>query len=162
MEFAKKPTGLSLAGRHAHPEKECLDCGAPAILLGALSEAAIISGSDRSLSPDEEVAEILTPRAPAEPRINGRGSSRRAAGSPFSFHHRGDGAAPDDVFGHRFLPEGLTLDAEAWVESRGMLAKAGEFVVTLRATNALGSAERNLKIVAGVRSHLTPPMGWNS
>ena len=59
------------------------------------------------------------------------------------------------------LPAGLTLDA-ATGRITGSLAQAGESLVTLRAKNAAGSVERPLRIVAGERIALTPPMGWNS
>ena len=42
------------------------------------------------------------------------------------------------------------------------MAKPGEHVVTLRARNALGTAERKFRIVVGDRLALTPHMGWNS
>src|SRR5581483_8741006 len=44
----------------------------------------------------------------------------------------------------------------------GALKKPGEYLVTLRARNALGTAERQLKIICGPRIGLTPAMGWNS
>ena len=59
------------------------------------------------------------------------------------------------------LPAGLALDAAAGI-IRGAIAEKGEYRVTLRAKNALGQAERPLKIVCGDTLALTPPMGWNS
>jgi len=59
------------------------------------------------------------------------------------------------------LPEGLTLDA-ATGRITGALKDSGEWTVTLRARNALGSAEKKFRIVAGEKIALTPPMGWNS
>ena len=44
----------------------------------------------------------------------------------------------------------------------GVLEERGEYVVTLRAKNALGQAERKFKIVCGDAIALTPPLGWNS
>ena len=59
------------------------------------------------------------------------------------------------------LPAGLQLDARTGLIT-GSLSKPGEHVVTLRARNAKGSAEKTFKIVVGETIALTPPMGWNS
>ncbi len=59
------------------------------------------------------------------------------------------------------LPEGLQLDAASG-RITGRLEAAGRHVVTLRAANAHGVAERPLRIIVGQRIALTPPMGWNS
>ena len=59
------------------------------------------------------------------------------------------------------LPSGLTLEA-ATGRITCTLAAAGRHVVTLRATNVHGTAERPLRIVVGDQIALTPPMGWNS
>ena len=44
----------------------------------------------------------------------------------------------------------------------GALKEKGTHIVTVRARNERGSAERALKIVCGDTIALTPPMGWNS
>ena len=44
----------------------------------------------------------------------------------------------------------------------GTLKTKGEFIVTLRAKNSLGTAEKKFRIVCGDQIALTPPMGWNS
>jgi alpha-galactosidase len=59
------------------------------------------------------------------------------------------------------LPAGLKVDENNGQVS-GAVAKPGEFQVTLKASNALGTATRRLKIVCGDRLALTPHMGWNS
>ena len=38
----------------------------------------------------------------------------------------------------------------------------GNYVVTLRAQNSIGTAEKQFRIVVGDQIALTPPMGWNS
>jgi alpha-galactosidase len=43
-----------------------------------------------------------------------------------------------------------------------VINKTGEFKVTFHAKNALGSADKKFKIVAGETISLTPAMGWNS
>jgi len=59
------------------------------------------------------------------------------------------------------LPAGLTLDARTG-RLGGTTAVVGTHVVTLRAGNEFGSAERKLRIVVGDHLALTPHMGWNS
>jgi alpha-galactosidase len=44
----------------------------------------------------------------------------------------------------------------------GSLKEMGEYRVTLGAKNALGTAERKLKVVCGPQIGLTPALGWNS
>jgi alpha-galactosidase len=59
------------------------------------------------------------------------------------------------------LPAGLQLDPQSGCIT-GVLQEKGTSVVTLRAQNARGAAERALKIICGDTIALTPPMGWNS
>jgi alpha-galactosidase len=59
------------------------------------------------------------------------------------------------------LPGGLQLDPQTG-RITGSISKAGQYEVTLRAKNSLGSVKRKLKIVVGDQIALTPPMGWNS
>ncbi len=59
------------------------------------------------------------------------------------------------------LPEGLKVDA-ATGQITGSIKNVGEYKVTLRATNKLGTSEKAFKIVVGDKIALTPPMGWSS
>ena len=59
------------------------------------------------------------------------------------------------------LPEGLELNPASG-RITGRLDAEGRHVVTLRAANRHGVAERTLRIIVGDRIALTPPMGWNS
>jgi len=106
------------------------------------------------------VAAILTPPAPATPRINGAGVFGVRPGAPFLYAIPATGQRPMR-FEVQGLPEGLVLDP---VSGRitGTVAKAGEHLVTLRAQNALSKAERRFRIVVGEQIALTPPMGWSS
>lgn len=103
---------------------------------------------------------ILTPPAPPTPRINGPGVFGVRPGSPFLFTVAASGQRPM-TFSAKNLPRGLTLDAKTG-HITGTLKAKGEFTVTLRAKNALGAVEKELRIVCGDRIALTPPMGWNS
>ena len=105
-------------------------------------------------------AEILTPPAPATPRINGAKIFGVRPGSPFLFTIPATGDRPM-TFSADNLPRGLKLDARTG-RITGKLKKPGEFNVILRAKNALGVAEEKFRIVCGDTIALTPPMGWNS
>jgi len=107
-----------------------------------------------------EDAVILTPPAPATPRINGAPIFGVRPGHDFLFTIAATGDRPMK-FSASHLPKGLKLDSETGFIT-GMLAKRGEYVVTLRAKNIFGSDRRELKIVCGDQIALTPPMGWNS
>ncbi len=103
---------------------------------------------------------ILTPAAPAAPRINGASVFGVRPGSPFQFTIPATGNRPME-FSVKNLPAGLQLDAATGIIT-GTLKDKGEFTVTLGAKNALGTAEKPFRIVCGDQLALTPPMGWNS
>jgi alpha-galactosidase len=103
---------------------------------------------------------VLTPPAPATPRINGAGVFGVRPGSPFLFTIAATGERPMK-FSAKNLPRGLKLDAKTG-RITGKLKSEGEFIVTLRAENPLGAAEKTFRIVVGDQIALTPPMGWNS
>ncbi len=103
---------------------------------------------------------ILTPAAPATPRINGANVFGVRPGSPFLFTIPATGERPMK-FSAKNLPSGLKLDAKTG-RITGALKTKGEFTVTLRAKNSLGTAEKKFRIVCGDQIALTPPMGWNS
>jgi alpha-galactosidase len=108
----------------------------------------------------DESAPVLTPPAPATPRVNGASVFGVRPGSPFLYTIPATGERPM-TFQVDALPAGLSLDA-ATGRITGKLEKAGEFKVVLHAQNALGKAEKKFRIVCGEDIALTPPMGWNS
>ena len=112
-----------------------------------------------SLAPRVEPV-VLTPKAPATPRVNGPAVFGVRPGSAFLYTIPASGNRPMS-FAVKNLPAGLTLD-EKTGRITGQLAEKGEHRVTLVATNALGTAEKPFKIVCGDQIALTPPMGWNS
>jgi len=59
------------------------------------------------------------------------------------------------------LPAGLNLDQQTGFIT-GRAGSAGEYKITVSATNKLGTATEEIKIVIGDKLCLTPPMGWNS
>src|SRR5437868_351746 len=103
---------------------------------------------------------ILTPPAPASPRINGASVFGVRPGSPFLFTIAATGDRPMS-FSAQNLPQGLKLDP-ATGRITGTLAMKGEHSVMLRAKNSRGSVEKKFRIVCGDQIALTPPMGWNS
>jgi alpha-galactosidase len=124
--------------------------------------AIIATGLLAATAANSEAAEpyILTPPAPPTPRVNGPGVFGVRPGSPFLYSIPATGTRPM-TFAVEGLPRGLRLDA-ATGQITGRLTQAGEYSVTLRATNALGQGQKKFRIVAGDKIALTPPMGWSS
>jgi alpha-galactosidase len=106
-----------------------------------------------------EAAVILTPKPPAEPRLNGPRVYGCRPGHPFLFRIPATGERPMRFFADA-LPPGLQLDAERGIIS-GTAPAPGTYLVPVRAENSRGAATRPLKIVSGDKLALTPPMGWN-
>jgi alpha-galactosidase len=102
---------------------------------------------------------ILTPEPSPEPRINGARVFGVRPGSPLLYKVAATGERPMRFEADR-LPEDLVIDEKSG-RITGRLDEPGEHVVMLRASNALGAAECPLRIVAGEKIALTPPMGWN-
>jgi alpha-galactosidase len=103
---------------------------------------------------------ILTPAAPATPRINGAKIFGVRPGSPFLYIIPATGERPM-TFSASKLPKGLALDPATGLIT-GVLEQKGEYQVTLGAKNARGTDKKSFRIVCGDQLALTPPMGWNS
>jgi alpha-galactosidase len=103
---------------------------------------------------------ILTPPAPLAPRINGAAVFGVRPGNPFLYTIPATGDRPME-YSADGLPGGLQLDSKTG-RITGTIAKPGEYLATLHARNARGSADRQFKIVVGETIALTPPLGWNS
>lgn len=103
---------------------------------------------------------VLTPEAPATPRINGARVYGARPGADFLYKIPATGVRPM-LFKAEGLPAGLKLDKYTGIIS-GRAKKKGTYVVKLMAFNSEGNYERDFKIVIGDRIALTPPMGWNS
>ena len=102
----------------------------------------------------------LTPPAPPSPRYNGPAVFGARPGSPVIFRLPFSGERPMK-FSAKRLPKGLSLHAKEGIIS-GSVAKAGEYVVRLKAKNASGAVKAKLVLKIGDTIALTPPMGWNS
>ncbi len=103
---------------------------------------------------------ILTPEPSPNPKINGPDVYGVRPGSPFLYIIPATGERPMN-FSVENLPDGLQLDSNTGIIT-GTIAKQGEYVVTFKAENNLGSSEKKFRIVCGDKIALTPPMGWNS
>jgi alpha-galactosidase len=103
---------------------------------------------------------ILTPAVSLQPRINGARVYGSRPGHPFLYRIAASGKKPIS-FSASNLPAGLTLDSETGIIS-GMLKSKGDTKVLIAIKNELGTAQRELKIIAGDEISLTPAMGWNS
>ena len=124
----------------------------------AKAVAAATPASDAERPPQR--GELRTPGAPPTPRINGPSVFGVRPGSPFLYHICATGQRPME-FSVEGLPAGLQVAADTG-DISGALKKPGRHLVTLRAKNAKGTAEKKFRIVAGETIALTPPMGWNS
>ena len=104
--------------------------------------------------------EILTPPPAPEPRINGAKVFGVRPGHPVLYTIAATGKRPMK-FSMADLPEGLRLD-ETNGQIRGTLAERGTYRLMVRVENALGHAERELRIVVGDDVLLTPLLGCNT
>ncbi|HUO09946.1 MAG TPA: putative Ig domain-containing protein [Phycisphaerae bacterium] len=129
----------------------------------AMTFSPVASGAEANTDNAEKPAvagEILTPPAPAEPRINGARVFGVRPGHPVLFTIPATGDRPM-TFSAENLPAGLTLAADSG-QITGTLDAPGTHELTLHAKNAKGESTSALKIVVGDAICLTPPMGWNS
>ena len=103
---------------------------------------------------------ILTPPAPLTPRFNTAPVYGVRPGSPVHYRFGVSGERPM-TFSCAELPAGLTLDGQSGVLS-GSVADAGDYIFTVVARNARGTAAQTFTLRVGDVIALTPPMGWNS
>ena len=124
------------------------------------SSLLVLTISDCGANESDLSSAILTPAPPAWPRINGPNIFGVRPKSPFLYSIPATGDRPME-FTVENLPPGLAVDAASG-QITGVLRKKGEYIVGLRAKNAVGVAEKKFRIVVGDTIALTPPMGWNS
>jgi alpha-galactosidase len=103
---------------------------------------------------------ILTPSVSVEPRINGASVTGANPGKPFLYRIPATGKKPL-TYAVENLPGRLHLDPATGVIS-GIAPDTGDYKVTVKVTNELGEAKKELHIITGKGLALTPPMGWNS
>ncbi len=104
---------------------------------------------------------ILTPHPSPKPQIHGPrlfgGRPRR----PMIYRIPCTGKRPL-TFACDNLPSSLKIDPASGIISGSLPKQPGRHVVTLRATNDLGTCRKQFTMVVGDTLALTPPMGWNS
>lgn len=126
----------------------------------ALSTALLLCAGGSQKPSDTNRSYILTPQPSPKPRINGARVFGVRPGHPFLFTIPATGERPMR-FSVKNLPDGLRLNPNTG-QITGAVFTPGTYVVMLRAENALGRAERELRIIVGERIALTPPMGANT
>ena len=133
----------------------CTSVAIPGLLLVFLASCSPGPGTQ---VPEEKI--ILTPKPAQTPRINGTKVFGVRPGSPFLFTIPVTGIRPMkyEVLN---LPAGLSCDSETGRIS-GVMDTPGEYRTTVRASNGLGTDEREFRIICGEKLALTPHMGWNS
>ncbi|MFZ5833127.1 MAG: putative Ig domain-containing protein, partial [Planctomycetota bacterium] len=137
---------------------------------GLLMRTSIIAGqaiataflcSLGTLAASEEERVILTPKPGPQPAIHGPRLFGVRPGKPFIYRIPCTGTRPME-FAVADLPDGMQVDAASGIITGTTPATPGEYMVTLKASNAHGAAEKRFSIVVGDKLALTPPMGWNS
>ncbi|MGA2174375.1 MAG: NPCBM/NEW2 domain-containing protein [Verrucomicrobiota bacterium] len=124
------------------------------------AQITMTEGKPLAVAIAREPAVVLTPKSSPKPRLNGAKVFGVRPGAPVLFTIAASGQRPM-VFSASPLPAGLQIDTQTG-RLTGALKDKGVFRLNLRAQNALGTAERPLKIVCGDTIALTPPLGWNS
>lgn len=105
--------------------------------------------------------EILTPKAPVAPRINGPCLYGARSGRQFVYRIPTQGERPMR-FEAKDLPAGLKLDADKGIITGVTPGKNGDHLMTFTAKNDHGEARFAFKLMVGDKLALTPPVGWNS
>jgi alpha-galactosidase len=125
-----------------------------ALLISAVAASAQVAEGNKKIDP-----EIYTPAPKLQPRINGPLVYGCRPGHPFLYRIPCQGERPIQ-FSVNDLPSSLNLDPSTGIIT-GTTPSKGEYNLTINAVNPKGKDQRKLKIVAGDKLALTPPMGWN-
>ena len=109
--------------------------------------------------PNEKDRYILTPAPSKTPRLTTPKVYGATPGNPFLFTVTATGERPMK-FSASPLPAGLSIDTKTGIIT-GVLNKKGNYLVTMKAKNNFGAAQKQLTIKIGDTISLTPPIGWN-
>lgn len=121
---------------------------------------SMLSISAQEVAVSREIdSEIFTPVPKPQPRINGPLVYGCRPGHPFLYRIPCQGERPIQ-FSVKDLPGGLNLDPATGIIT-GNTPSKGEYNLVIKAVNSKGKDQRKLKIVAGDKLALSPPMGWN-
>jgi len=108
----------------------------------------------------QQTSDLRTPPPPPTPHLNGPKVYGARPGHLFLYRIPCTGNRPV-TFSANHLPASLKLNRQTGIISGTTPEKTGEFLMTIKATNALGSDSRSFKLVVGDTLSLTPQMGWN-
>jgi alpha-galactosidase len=124
--------------------------------------ATLLAASCRAENKNDGTAgktKMYSLRPKPQPHINGPLVYGCRPGNPFLYRIPCQGKRPID-FSVKGLPPELILDPTTGIIT-GKAPQRGEYDVLIQTTNSKGTDKRKLKIVAGDKIALTPPMGWN-
>ncbi|MEI7422591.1 MAG: glycoside hydrolase family 27 protein [Prolixibacteraceae bacterium] len=127
------------------------------LLVVMFCAALNVNGAEKTVSSTNP--EIYTPAPKSQPRINGPVVYGCRPGNPFLYRIPCQGERPI-TFSVTGMPVEMKLDPKTGIITGKVPAK-GEYNLLIKAKNAKGSDTRKLKIIAGDKLSLTPPMGWN-
>jgi alpha-galactosidase len=131
-----------------------------AAMLLAAGAGAMASSRLSAAPADADAAPELNSGDGPDPALHGPRITGGTPGRPFIFKVPYTGQGTVTISADN-LPASLSISSDGLIT--GTTPDAGEYLVALTAVNALGTAARKLKIVAGDHKlALTPPMGWNS
>jgi alpha-galactosidase len=119
-----------------------------------------VEGSLVNINYSGYIPYILTPKPGETPKINGAKVFGVRPGKPLMYKIAASGIRPME-FEAQGLPKGVFVDKKTGIIS-GRITNEGEYKIQISAINSKGEAVCELKIVAGDKLALTPPMGWNS
>ena len=129
---------------------------------GVSAEAANATARQVSLPPNTKANDYpkIASGDPETPEFHGPRIFGATPGHDFLFRVPHTGKTPVTITAIG-LPDGLNMDTNGLIT--GKISQAGEYKVRFTAKNALGTAHRAFRLVAGEHKlALTPPMGWNS
>ncbi|MBV4357552.1 putative Ig domain-containing protein [Pinibacter aurantiacus] len=126
----------------------------------SFNSSFIDNSSKLSVTNNQSLAYILTPKASGKPQINSASAFGVRPASPVLFRVAASGNKPMQYF-EKDLPAGLQLDSSTGIVT-GSIKQKGDYIFTVGATNNLGVASKQMVIKIGDQLALTPPMGWNS
>ena len=125
-----------------------------------LSVCSLLASAGVAAEAGTPLGPILTPAPAPQPRINGAKVFGARPGHAVLYTIAATGQRPMK-FSAVNLPAGLALDANTG-RITGAVQQPGTYRVTLKAENALGAAQRELRIVIGDEICLTPLLGCNT
>lgn len=126
----------------------------------SFSSSFVDNSSKLSVTNDQSLAYILTPKASDKAQINGANEFGVRPGSPVLFKIPASGVKPIEYVVEG-LPPGLQVDRSTGIIT-GAVKRKGDYMLTVKATNRAGGMTKLILLKVGDQLALTPPMGWNS